>query len=440
MSLNLFLDPITRDKIIKILKTDSSDALYTFIYEAIHEKLNQDEVTLGGVTEHVKNAHDAWNRNSVAVKVSPISDKSLKILESLMEQDSKKYEGKEFPQEDIYGPGAAGLIWIFHNRYFPVKIVLNIVAQLMVRENKTWLNLDEYRDDIIDALEIFVSEIYQNKSVDSDAPVGFPLPEKVLFERYQKMRKERPKSYRKNIRPFRGSTEDKIKQLVASRLRSSRLRFFSQFIGKSLEKEHGRVYSGACFEMGLLVARGEKRNLEITFSKNGFDFTKLKNPIMTFLENGEELEDKDTFSEEERNFILEKILVRYKLESRIMKILHEWSEASLAKGYEKMTDLEINTRRLKLRNKTRDMLKHKKRTYLMEKFPDIMDTKQKYSISDEDVTDWLAEVKIEKKPTANVRREFKELGFREEDVLEYLVYKHLEFQVVGIMSRFYEFI
>ena len=94
-----------------------------------------------------------------------------------------------YPQDKIYGEESAGLIWIFHNRFFPIKIVLNIVAQIMAREKKTWLNLDDFSDEIAKTIEKFVLEIHQNKSLDSTVHQGFPLPQEALVERYEKMHK-----------------------------------------------------------------------------------------------------------------------------------------------------------------------------------------------------------------------------------------------------------
>ena len=53
-------------------------------------------------------------------------------------------------QEEIYGPGTADLIWIFHNRFFPVKLVLNELANLMAATKSIWVDLKELKERILD--------------------------------------------------------------------------------------------------------------------------------------------------------------------------------------------------------------------------------------------------------------------------------------------------
>lgn len=467
MPLRLFLDPITLEKIMKAVKSGKYDDEYAFIFEAIHEKLNQgdskqSEILLETVDDEVLDTEmtvtGKWLTDQVpdGISVHFLSDNTFKTLKSLMEDNSNQTNVPEFSQDEIYGPGSAGLIWIFHNRFFPVKIVLNIVAQLMIRENKTWLKLDEFSDEIILIIEKFVSEIYGNNSLEPSVHQGFPLPEKALFERYEKMRKERPKAFKTNIRGFRGTVDDKIKQLVTSRLTSSRLRFFSQFIGKSLMKDHGLVYSGACFEMGLLVARGEKKDLEITLSKNGFDFTGLENPAINFVATGELDQDhyesengntvNSTFSEEERDFIRNRIFLRYELENNIItNFSKKW--ISYGGGNHNKPDESELALRGDFIPQLKQIFEKEKKNYLIQNYPDIMATKEKFSISDDDVIDWLAKKialnehvpsKMMKKEIVKNMKAFEGHAVSEKDVLGYLVDKHMQFQLTGTLSRMRE--
>ena len=449
MDIRLFLDPITMEKIMNEVKLGKYDDEYAFIFEAIHEKLNQSdskqsEILLKMVDEEKHEVNKKSNIDESEKKrdgfrdglsVTSLSDKSLKTLEMLILGNQK--DTKEFSQDKIYGPESAGLIWIFHNRFFPVKIVLNIIAHLMFREKKTWLNLDEFSDEILDTIEKFVSKIHGNKSLDHSIHQGFPVPESILLERYEKMHKERPKAFRSNVRGFRGNTDEKIKQLAASRLTSSRLRFSSQFIGKSLMKDNGLVYSGACFEMGLLAARGEKKDLEITLSKNGLEFAMLKNPVIGNVEmegDWEENKQNKTFSMDELDFIQKKIVERYELENNIIANI-----LNMLKTIQDKDQTEIT-------KKVREIFEEEKKQYMMQKFQDII--AKIHSNPDDDVIQWrVAGIMMERGTLKGKARDtlwqqlssdVEQNGIPKEQAVKYLVEKHIQFQINGTMSRIKE--
>jgi hypothetical protein len=440
MDIRLFLDPLTMEKIMNAVKSGKYDDEYAFIFAAIHDKLNQgdskqSEILLETASDRLSEAEEPEIENHSGMSVHSLSDRTFKTLESLMEHGDNNLQ--VFSQDKIYGPESAGLIWIFHNRFFPIKIVLNIVSQIMVRENKTWFNLDDFSDEIAKTIEKFVLEIYQNTSLDSSVHQGFPLPQEALVERYEKMHKERPKSFRSNIRGFRGSVDDKIRQLVSTRQMSSRLRFFSQFVGKSTMKDHGLVYSGACFEMGLLAARGEKKDLEITLSQKGLEFTKLKNPAISFAD-GEKQNDKETFSKEECDFIQKEIVARYELEEiiveRILKMRKEILDGN-------QPEISKNVRRI---------FETEKGDYLSLKFPDKID--QIHSNPDTDVIQWqvIAIMSEHQKKEgvlkgrrrsemwAKLSLDIERNGTSKEKALEYLVDKQIQFQINATMSRIKE--
>ena len=440
MDIRLFLDPLTMEKIMAAVKSGKYDDEYAFIFAAIHEKLNpvdskQSETFAETENNQLTEPEDYEIESHRNVSVHSLSDSTFKTLESLMEPGNDNLQ--VYPQDKIYGEESAGLIWIFHNRFFPIKIVLNIVAQIMAREKKTWLNLDDFSDEIAKAIEKFVLEIHQNKSLDSTVHQGFPLPQEALVDRYEKMHKERPKSFRNNVRGLRGSVDDKIRQFVSTRQLSSRVRFFSQFVGKSTMKDHGLVYSGACLEMGLLAARGEKRELEITLSQRGLEFAKLKNPVISFAD-GEKQNGKETFSKEERHFIKKEIVARYELEEIIVeKILNKRKE--MLDGDRTISPDEI-----------REIFQKEKGNYLSRKFPERIS--EIHSNPDTDVIQWQVITIMneqQKKDGTFTRKRHAEIwqklsleverkGTSEETALAYLVDKQIQFQINATMSRIRE--
>ncbi len=190
--------------------------------------------------------------------------------------------------------------------------------------------------------------------------------------------------------------------------------------------------------MGLLAARWAKKKLEITLTPNGLDFTKLKNPVIAFVD-GEEPTNKDTFSKEERDFIRKKIVERYELENKIVTNILEMQKTIPNK--EDQTEIT---------KKIRKIFEDEKTHYLKQKFPDIMATKKTHSISDVDVIQWRVVQILKEKGMINstgqkrdilwaqLSSEIEQKGISQKDVLEYLVDNNIQFQINGTMSRMKE--
>ena len=127
MDIRLFLDPLTMEKIMAAVKSGKYDDEYAFIFAAIHEKLNpvdskQSETFAETENKRLTEPEDSEFESHRNVSVHSLSDSTFKTLESLMEPGNDNLQ--VYPQDKIYGEESAGLIWIFHNRFFPIKIVL----------------------------------------------------------------------------------------------------------------------------------------------------------------------------------------------------------------------------------------------------------------------------------------------------------------------------
>ena len=62
-----------------------------------------------------------------------------KIIESMPDEQNSTFKRCTVPPpEEIYGFEQTGLIWGFHNRFFPVKFIINILAKLLVEEAMIW--------------------------------------------------------------------------------------------------------------------------------------------------------------------------------------------------------------------------------------------------------------------------------------------------------------
>jgi hypothetical protein len=187
--------------------------------------------------------------------------------------------------------------------------------------------------------------------------------------------------------------------------------------------------------MGLLAARGEKRELEITLSQRGLEFAKLKNPVISFAD-GEKQNGKETFSKEERHFIQKEIVARYELEEIIVeKILEMRKEVS---------ELLVNSHEIK------KIFVTEKANYLLRKFPERIS--EIHSNPDADVRQWQVRVKMSKleekegvlkgrrrsEMEAKLSSEVERKGTSEETALAYLVDKQIQFQINATMSRIRE--
>ena len=134
--------------------------------------------------------------------------------------------------------------------------------------------------------------------------------------------------------------EEKARELAIG----SKNRFLDQFFGRELKpKEIGRRVAGACFEMGLIDA-GYSENtsaLQVTLSELGVKFLSLDwtkpsdsfNQIFEQLWNNEELGTpiQNIFSELEVDFILRKIIPRFKLEALVVDAFLGLSEETTVK-------------------------------------------------------------------------------------------------------------
>jgi len=255
-----------------------------------------------------------------------------------------------------------------YNRFFPLKILVTSLAS-MIKNDKQWVNYKEYSDEAFELALEFSDKLKEIKTIDGK-------------DTHRNKRISTGLPYRYPQNPI----EQRIKDEKASKER-----FFKYFVGpkeesilrnnKDVKCNHGKCkqtfvkhdsshdFSGnlnrvsALNEMGLTHMRYKDQKLEITLSKNGFQFYKYKNPIIDGIslmckepcghyENshhqgkcGEELMNgkscgckkfvwneggevefaknaecviEAAFSPEERKFIEEKIISKFELEKEIV--------------------------------------------------------------------------------------------------------------------------
>ena len=337
------ISPSKKDKIQSIVdKIDRYDSMDEFIDESIDNTIDfwlhpetMDEMakrmwpsfTRKMKDEIKKNAPFFYNtmeqntqvHNKIAIMVKQIRDDKRPTL-------SKE---KFSVPEKIVLTGAYSLIHQSYNRFFPLKILVTSL-RLMIEKNDTrWIAYDEFSREGLDISLEFSNKLKKIKDEGKNPKrnirisTGLPISHTAIYD-------EDMKQLVKNLQEK--SEKDEM----------SRQRFFDCFIGPketpllrlidAAEPEETTVFSGALNETGLVHIRNNNGKLEITLSEHGFEFSSYDNPIINgikiidsdngeikFPENVEGLIEKKPFSNEERKFIMNEIIPKFKLEKIIIE-------------------------------------------------------------------------------------------------------------------------
>lgn len=223
-------------------------------------------------------------------------------------------------QFEAYGPGSSGLIWIFHNRFFPVKVTLRVLAHLIESENTDSIEFDYWKSSSSDyGMEL--SNFIQGSDRSKQLRIGLPA----------------------SINRLNGRFTDKRNRnsIVQQKVESTKKRFSEQFVGRLLKDEAAGIssaYCGACFEMGLVTnGAGEQRSM-IYLTENGRRFLEMRNPVFDSIRS-KTINSMSTFSDVEIDFIRDSILPRFKLENKIIgDFLKSAGEARDGIGKEKFSE------------------------------------------------------------------------------------------------------
>jgi len=206
----------------------------------------------------------------------------LKLLDKLENTRNymKTFEIPEFGNNEI-SYDQYPILFRFYSRFAPAKIVLCVLADLL-RQNPTSnkINLKILRADALDIAAEFNKEILKYEKLNS-------------VKRTQKISTGFPKL-----------SEDLEENVAVHK------RFREQYVGKvRIERDTGDEYfEGILAALGFVKLIKEGSEEFITFTKRGRDFYLLDNPIL----NGDYTRG---LYDKEAEFILEKIIPEFKLES-----------------------------------------------------------------------------------------------------------------------------
>jgi len=296
MLLDIEVDPEQYEEIMHFIKEKKYHNEKQFIQIAIRNLIAREKHDPKTVSEFFGNALSLQSQeNELTLEISNTLSKFFK--ESLKVQDflnSAKIEKSTESEPSV-------LIWKFYTRFFPIKLVVRKLATMMMDSKSNWIEFYEFKDEAYD-VALAYAETLRNYEIQNELPrqkklsTGLPISENI-----KKGKKGRAVS----------------KALL--KIGASRKRFISQFIGRIINKTDSsnqktmEFEPGACFEMGLIGYEvDEAGDYVLTLTKEGKEFASLDNPII----------DKNDmtriFSKQEAQFILEKIIPRFKLEKIIV--------------------------------------------------------------------------------------------------------------------------
>jgi len=298
MTIRIRIEPEILEKIAKLVEEKKYKTIHDFINLSIENQLQDeldDESEKFGISTSIKN-----NDFDVLPQINFESIKPIKLNESKI--SDVRYSS--------YGPGASGLIWIFQNRFFPIKVALHSLANLMNETKSTRIELDSWKTHAGDKALSIANRLYEVGK--TDYSIGLPSSNEKLEKKFARKKDKKNK--------------------ILVKLESSKKRFSDQFIGRVIQKEKGNIiFSGACFEMGLIDAEKTEDVWNVYITETGNKFLSLPNPIIDKFLRGESNIIKNSLSEQEAEFILKDIIPKFELENKIVNSILEINEKEFDK-------------------------------------------------------------------------------------------------------------
>lgn len=385
MIVQIRIEPETQERIRKLIENGQYKNIHDFVGLAIDNQIQLD----------LENNALSTQDNSYLLSESQISLKDKTNFNTLDNFDVPQIDinitdeiffDKNI-QFEVYGPGASSLIWIFQNRFFPVKVALQGLSHLINSEKSDAVEFDLWKTYAAEFALDVSSKLYDKFDGKHEANVGLPSAKQKVANKFIKKRN-------KDI-------------LITQKLETSKKRFSDQFIGRIIHKdskENKLYFSGACFEMGLVTSQGftdDPLNPKITLTKTGLEFLKLQNPIFEILKNGKTSISDNIFSDQESNFIQENLISRFELEKQII-------DSILTLGKQKIKITTIH-----------DIFLNLKRDYAIETF------------KDEKILHYIM-----RKYEDKIKDDYDNVT--NETTIEWTVNRYLEFQIIATVGRLIE--
>ena len=227
----------------------------------------------------------------------------IEKLEKILAEIKSETFIKKLPQHQIYNSlKSAGMMHRLHTKILPVKFSLLCLSTMIVEQNNPWIDLNDLKSYALESAKIFIKN-FKSSAIRNKFKVtsGFPILNSGDFKNDQK-------SYLLYVR--------------------SSKRFTEEFVGRKLQKRKGIQIGGACFEMGLTLAKIENYDeiknsgkIFVTLSESGKEFVSYKNSIIDFVYKPLQKEPSSIFTRQEREFYFRKILPEFKFENMFAEYL-----------------------------------------------------------------------------------------------------------------------
>jgi len=379
MIVQIRIEPEILEKIRKLIDGRHYKNIHDFVNMAIE---NQIQLDFSGESSQLA-LYDAIEIPSKLTIPEKIEFEIPQIIPTNQETKSERDI-----QYEVYGPGTSGLIWIFQNRFFPIKVALASLIKIMQEENSDSVEFDLW-EIFAGKFALDVSSELFTLDIRNEITTGLPSPRQKVEQKFSKKRN-------RDI-------------LITQKLEATKKRFVEQFVGRKILKESEKydvVFSGACFEMGLVTIKEyeDPLNPKITLTTDGLEFLKLHNPIFEMLETTN-IVNTDIFSRDEKNFIKDKIIPKFVLEKNIIDVILG------------MKMSEISSHDIK------NIFNNTKRKFVEKIYPDSPDGHKKL----ED---------IKRKYESDIKKT--ESGYTRENLINWIVNRYAEFQIIGVIGRLIE--
>ncbi|MCV0409370.1 hypothetical protein [Nitrosopumilus sp.] len=235
-----------------------------------------------------KGEHEEAIEESEKQKTLAISDHDHVRLQSNIDNVLKFIARLEISKpNNVYEYDGYPLLFRFYSRFFPVKIVMAVLANMLYEKNQTKVKLTDFRAaayDIAEEISSHLTEIEKQNNIPRNKKISTGLPKK-------------------------GQEDEDIEKIA-----QAQKRFKDQYIGKlRKDRETGEEFvEGAPGALGLIYVFEENGEKFVSMTEKGRKFALMYNPIISgnYKENA--------LTKEESEFIINELIPVLELEKQFI--------------------------------------------------------------------------------------------------------------------------
>ena len=264
----------------------------------------------------------------VVEPLSPAPQENIKELIKMKKQIKNMKETGDFKEpENALQRDQYPLIRSFYNRFFPIKLILTDLSEMIYQENNKPIDYNAFREQVHEYVVRFSSVLKEKEK--NYTHVKGDMVKKGL-ERNKKISTGLPLP-RPSL-PANATTEQ-LKE--ATKWESSKERFLEYYVGpttkqwtrKKKESNSNSFFDGALNSMGLVSITEDDGRLKINLTEKGAEFFDFPNEILDNFPNIL-LEEHKPISNEECKFLMENVIKRepFSLEKKLVDSTYDIME------------------------------------------------------------------------------------------------------------------